>query len=71
MLVLVFMYFILKGTLNQGKMAVVLADSKRVNGKTNHLKDQLIEFLHLPEVEDDTIWENDRNEFFKSIEKKK
>lgn len=65
------MYFILKGTLNQGKMAVVLADSKRVNGKTNHLKDQLIEFLHLPEVEDDTIWENDRNEFFKSIEKKK
>lgn len=65
------MYFILKGTLNQGKMAVVLADSKRVNGKTNHLKDQLIEFLYLPEVEDDTIWENDRNEFFKSIEKKR
>lgn len=25
----------------------------------------------LPEVEDDTIWENDRNEFFKSIEKKR
>lgn len=69
MLVLVFMY-LLKGTLNQGKMAVVLADSKRVNGKTNHLKDQLIEFLYLPEVEDDTIWENDRNEFLKSIEKK-
>lgn len=71
MLVLVFMYLILKGTLNQGKMAVVLADSKRVNGKANHLKDQLIEFYHFPEVEDDTIWENDRNEFFKSIEKKK
>ena len=31
----------------------------------------LIEFFHLPEVEDDTIWENDRNEFLKSIEKKK
>ena len=27
--------------------------------------------FHLPEVEYDTIWENDRNEFFKSIEKKK
>ena len=53
------------------KMAVVLDDSKRVNGKLNQLKDHLIEFFHLPEVEDDTIWENDRNEFLKSIEKKK
>ena len=37
-------------------MAVVLEDSKRVNGKLNQLKDHLIEFFHLPEVEDDTIW---------------
>ena len=29
-----------------------------------------IEFLYLPEVEDDTIWEDDRNKFLKSIEKK-
>ena len=36
-----------------------------------HLTDYLIAFFHLPEVEADTIWENDRNEFFKSIEKKK
>ena len=53
------------------KMAVVLDDSKRVNGKLNQLKDHLIEFFHLPEVEDDTIWENDRNKFLQSIEKKK
>lgn len=33
--------------------------SKRVNGKLNQLKDHLIEFFHLTEVEDDTIWEND------------
>lgn len=26
----------------------------------NQLKDYLIEFFLLPEVEDDTIWENDR-----------
>ena len=32
------------------------------------MKDHLIEFFHLLEVEDDTIWENDRNEFFKLIE---
>ena len=51
------------------KMAVALDDSKRVNGKLNQLKDHLIEFFHLPEVEYDTIWENDRNEFFKSIGK--
>ena len=44
-------------------MAVVLDDSKRVNGKLNQLKDHLIEFFYLPEVEDDTIGENDRNEF--------
>lgn len=52
------------------KMALVLGESKRVNGKLNQLKDHLIEFFHLPEVEDDTIWKNERNEFFKSIEKK-
>ena len=50
-------------------MAAVLEDSKRANGKLTQLKDHLIEFFHLPEVEDDTIWENDRNEFLKSIEK--
>lgn len=41
------------------KKAVALDDSKRVNGKLNLLKDHLIEFFHLLEVEDDTIWEND------------
>ena len=45
------------------KLAIVQRDSKQVNGKLNQLKDHLIEFFHLPEVEDDTIWENDRNEF--------
>lgn len=53
------------------KMAVVLDDLKRVNCKLNLLKDHFIEFFHLLEVENDTIWENDSNEFFKSIEKKK
>lgn len=52
-------------------MAVVLDDSKRVNGKLSQLKNHLIESSHLPEVEDDTIGENDRNEFLKSIGKKK
>lgn len=61
----------IKGAINPRKMAVMLGDSKRVNGKLNQLKDHLIDFFHLPEVEDDTIWENDRNEFLKSIEKKK
>lgn len=35
------------------KMVVVLNDSKRVNGKLNQLKDHMIEFFHLPKVEDD------------------
>ena len=48
------------------KMAMVLVDLKRVNGKLNQLKDHLIEFFHLH-----TVWENDRNVFKKSIEKKK
>lgn len=46
------------------KMAVVLDDSKRVNGKLNQQKDHLIEFFHLPEVENDTIWEKDSNVFY-------
>lgn len=57
----------IKGAINPSKMAVVLEDNKRVNGKLNNLKDRLIEFFGLPEVEDDTIWENDRNKFIESI----
>ena len=48
------------------KTAMVQDVSKRVNGKLNQLKDHLIEFFHLH-----TVWENDRNVFKKSIEKKK
>lgn len=57
----------IKGAINPSKMAVVLEDNKRVNGKLNNLKDRLIEFFGLLEVEDDTIWENDRNKFIESI----
>lgn len=57
--------------IDPGKMAVVLDDLKRVNCKQKQLKDHLIEFFHLPEIEDDTIWENDRNKFLNSIKKKK
>ena len=57
----------IKGAINPSKMAVVLEDNKRVNGKLNNLKDTLIDFFGLPEVEDDTIWENDRNKFIESI----
>lgn len=57
----------IKGAVNPSKMAVALDDAKRVNGKLNQLKDHLIEFFNLPEIEDDTIWENDRNTFLKSI----
>ena len=35
-----------------------------------HQMDYLIEFFLLPEIEDATIWESDRNEYLKSIEKK-
>lgn len=57
--------------IDHGKKAVALDDLKRVNGKLNHLENHLLEFFHTLELEDDTIWENDRNEFFNSIEKKK
>lgn len=38
-------------------------NSKRVNCKLTHQKDHLIEFFHLSEVEDDTIWKKSRKEF--------
>lgn len=53
------------------KTAMGLDELKRVNGKLTSLNDHLIAFSYLPEVEYDTILENDRNEFLKSIEKKK
>ena len=57
----------IKGAINPSKMAVVLGDKKRVNGKLNNLKDRLIDFFGLPEVEDDTIWESDRDKFINTI----
>lgn len=57
----------IEGAINPRKMALLLDDKKRVNGKLNNLKDRLIDFFGLPEVEDDTIWENDRNKFIESI----
>lgn len=57
----------IKGAVNPRKMAVVMEDSKRVNGKLTQFKDRLIEFFGLPETEDDTIWENDRNKFIKTL----
>ena len=57
--------------IDHSKTAMVQDVSKRVNGKLNQLKDHLIEFFHLQEVEDDTIWKNDRYKFFKLLEKKK
>ena len=38
------------------KTAMVQDVSKRVNRKLNQLKDHLIEFFHLPEIGDSTIW---------------
>lgn len=32
----------------------------------NQLKDHLVEFYHLPEVEDDTICKNNRNKYLNS-----
>ena len=46
--------------IDSGKMAMVQDDLRRVNGKLTQLKSHLIEFFHLPRVEYDTIWENDR-----------
>lgn len=61
----------IRGAVNTSQMAVILGDSKRVNGKINQLKDRLIDFFNLPDIEDDIIWENDRNDFVKSIINKK
>ena len=57
----------IKGAVNPSKMAVVLEDAKRIKGKLNQLKDRLIDYFNLPEIEDDTIWESDRDKFIKSI----
>lgn len=57
----------IEGAINPRKMAVLLDDKKRVNGKLNQLKDRLINFFELSDGEDDTIWECDRNNFVESI----
>lgn len=59
----------IKGAVNPRKMAVVMEDEKRVRGKLNQLKDRLIDFFGLPDIEDDTIWENDRNRFIDIVKR--
>lgn len=57
--------------MNPAKSASVVNSYNTINKYVDSVHGHLIEFFHLTEVEDDTIWENDRNKFLKSIEKKK
>lgn len=57
----------IKGAINPRQMAIDLKDAKRVRGKISQLKDRLIDYFHLPETEDDTIWEEDRNKFIERV----
>lgn len=57
----------IKGAINPRQMAIDLKDVKRVRGKISQLKDRLIDYFHLPEIEDDNIWEGDRNKFIESV----
>lgn len=57
----------IKGAINPRQMAIDLSDAKRVRGKISQLKDRLIEYFKLPEIEDDTIWEDDRNKFIEKV----
>lgn len=59
----------IKGAINPQQMTIDILDSKRIRGKLTQLKERLIEFFALPETEDDTIWETDRDNFITKASK--
>ena len=58
----------IRGAINPNKMAIVINDKKHVRSTLNKFRERLIAFFSLVDVDDDIVWENNRNKFLESVQ---
>ena len=58
----------IKGAINPNKMAIVINDKKHVRSVLNKFKERLVNMFLLDNVDDDIVWENNRNKFLVSVQ---
>lgn len=59
----------IKGAINPRRMAIVLNDKKHIRSSLNKFRERLLDLFNLPSLDDDIVWENNRNTFIETIQK--
>lgn len=61
----------IKGAINPRKLAIVLSDNKHIRSSLNKFRERLLDLFNLPSLNDDIVWENNRNMFIETVQKAK
>lgn len=59
----------IKGAINPRRMAIVLNDKKHIRSSLNKFRERLLDLFNLPSLDDDIVWENNRNSFIDVVQK--
>lgn len=57
----------IKGAINPRKMAIVLNDDRHIRSMLNSFRTRLMDLFNLQDLDDDIVWENNRNSFINSV----
>lgn len=59
----------IKGAINPRRIAIVLNDKKHIRSSLNKFRERLLDLFKLPSLDDDIVWENNRNSFIEAVQK--
>lgn len=57
----------IKGAINPRKLAIVLNDKKHIRSSLNKFRERFLVLFNLPNLDDDIVWENNRNSFIEVV----
>ena len=57
----------IKGAINPRKLAIVLNDKKHIRSSLNKFRERFLDLYNLPNLDDDIVWENNRNSFIEVV----
>lgn len=60
----------IKGAINPRKLAIVLNDKKHIRSSLNKFRERFLDLFNLPNLDDDIVWENNRNSFIEVVQQK-
>lgn len=58
----------IKGAINPNKMSIVIDDDKHVRSALNKFKERIITLFDFEDIDDDIVWENNRNKFLSAVQ---